>query len=128
MIQDDLRGVTADDLVGFFDGWPSPPSAEAHLRLLEGSDFVVIARDGERVVGFATAISDGVLSAYIPLLEVRPSHRGQGIGTQLIERLLARLSDLYMIDIVCDDDLVSFYERLGFVKGVSMMRRNYANL
>ena len=126
--QDDLDGVTETMLDGFFEGWPSPLSAAAHLRLLAGSDFVALARDEDRVVGFVTAITDGVLSAYIPLLEVLLSHRGQGIGSTLIERLLVRLSDLYMVDVVCDDDVVPFYERLGFVKGVSMMRRNYANL
>jgi GNAT superfamily N-acetyltransferase len=125
---DDLAGVNEAMLDGFFEGWPSPPSPATHLRLLQGSDLVVLARDGERVVGFATAITDGVLSAYIPLLEVRSDYRGQGVATALIERLLARLDDLYMVDVVCDDDVVPFYERLGFVKGVSMMRRDYANL
>lgn len=126
--QDDLEGVTEAMVDGFFEGWPSPPSAAAHLRLLQSSGLVAIARDEGRVVGFATAITDGVLSAYIPLLEVLPTYRRQGVGRSLIERLLARLSDIYMIDVVCDDDVVAFYERLGFVRGVSMMRRNYANL
>jgi ribosomal protein S18 acetylase RimI-like enzyme len=126
--QDDLAGVTEADLGGFFEGWPSPPSVATHLRLLRSSSHVAIARDDDRVVGFATAISDGVLSAYIPLLEVLPSHRRQGVGCALVERLLARLTDIYMVDVVCDDGVVAFYERLGFVRGVSMMRRNYASL
>jgi GNAT superfamily N-acetyltransferase len=126
--QDDLDGVTEEFLVGFFEGWPSSPSPATHLRLLQGSDVVAIARDEDRVVGFATAITDGVLSAYIPLLEVLPEFRGQGVATALVERLLARLDDLYMVDVVCDDDVVPFYERLGFVRGVSMVRRNYASL
>ena len=122
---DDVAGVTEPMLVGFFEGLPSPPSPARHLELLASSDLVAIARDGASVVGFATAITDGVLSAYIPLLEVRPDYRGQGVGTALIERLLVRLDHLYMVDVACDDDVVPFYERLGFVRGVSMMRRNY---
>jgi len=122
---DDLVGVTEAMLDGFFDGWPSPPSPADHLRMLQGSDLVALAFDGDRVVGFATAITDGVISAYIPLLEVLPQHRDQGIATTLVERLLARLNGLYMVDVVCDDDVVPFYERFGFVRGVSMMRRNY---
>jgi ribosomal protein S18 acetylase RimI-like enzyme len=126
--QDDLTGVTEAMLEGFFEGWPSPPTPATHLRLLRGSGMVAIARDGDRVVGFVTAITDGVLSAYIPLLEVLPEYRHRGVGCALVERLVARLSHLYMIDLMCDGGVVPFYERLGFVPGVAMMRRNYANL
>ena len=80
-----------------------------------------------RVVGFANAISDGVLTAYIPLLEVLPDWQGRGIGRRLIERLSEQLDDLYMIDIVCDESLASFYEPLGFRTLTGMARRNYAN-
>jgi ribosomal protein S18 acetylase RimI-like enzyme len=106
-------GVAARHLEGFFVGWPQPPSPERHLALLHGSDHVVLARDPERVVGFVTAISDGVLSAYVPLLEVLPTHQGRGIGSELMRRLLARLENLYMVDLSCDADLEPFYRRLG---------------
>lgn len=109
----DLVGVEPEQLEGFFVDWPKPPSAERHLEILRGSSHVVLAKDGARVVGFVTAISDGVLSAYIPLLEVLPDYQGRGIGTELVRLLLARLGDLYMIDLSCDEDVVPFYERLG---------------
>jgi hypothetical protein len=32
--------------------------------------------DNGRVIGFITAVTDKVLSAYIPLLEVLPAYRG----------------------------------------------------
>lgn len=111
--RDTADGLTADALSGFFVGWPEPPSPERHLELLRASTHVVVALEGERVVGFATAVSDGVLSAYVPLLEVLPGHQARGIGTELIRRLLARLEGLYMVDLACDEDLVAFYERLG---------------
>jgi ribosomal protein S18 acetylase RimI-like enzyme len=108
-----VDGVEARDLEGFFAGWPQPPTPERRLELLRGSDHVVLAREGERVVGFVTAISDGVLSAYVPLLEVLPDRQGRGIGSELMRRLLARLEDLYMVDLCCDADLEPFYRRLG---------------
>lgn len=70
------------------------------------------------------AISDGVLSAYIPLLEVLPDYRGRGIGTRIVTMMLDSL-DLYMVDLVCDDDLVPFYERLGLHRSSAMIRRRY---
>jgi ribosomal protein S18 acetylase RimI-like enzyme len=108
-----LEGIAPQDLEGFFVGWPRRPSPEQHLALLHGSSHVVLARDGQRVVGFASAISDGVLSAYVPLLEVLPEHKGRGVGTELMRRLLDDLGDLYMVDVSCDESLVPFYERLG---------------
>jgi ribosomal protein S18 acetylase RimI-like enzyme len=110
---DSLNGVGPENLAGFFVGWPELPSAERHLELLRSSDHVVLAREGEQVVGFVTAISDGVLSAYVPLLEVLPAHQGRGIGSELMRRLLARLESLYMVDLCCDSDLEPFYSRLG---------------
>ncbi len=43
--RDATNGITANQLQGFFVGWPRPPSAEAHLRMLQGSDVVVLALD-----------------------------------------------------------------------------------
>lgn len=108
------EGVTPEQLAGFFVGWPSPPSPEQHLAILRGSDHVVLAWDGDRVVGFVTAITDGAISAYVPLLEVLPDHQGRGIGTELMRRVLAHLDGLYMVDLCCDADLEPYYARLGF--------------
>jgi ribosomal protein S18 acetylase RimI-like enzyme len=109
----DVAGVTAAGLEGFFADWPVSPTPERHLEVLRGSDFVVFARDGDggRVVGFVTAISDGVLSALIPLLEVLPEYRGRGIGSELVRRMLVRLESFAMVDLVCDPELVPFYRR-----------------
>ena len=119
--------LTAQQLSGFFVGWPNPPTPETHLQLLERSDEVVIAQDDTtgQVVGFITAITDGVLSAYIPLLEVLPAYQGQGIGSELVRRMLAKLADLYMVDLLCDPNMQPFYEHLGMRPTAGMVRRNY---
>lgn len=124
---DSVEGIRCEQLRGFFHGWPNPPSVETHMRLLRQSAHVVLAVDPEadRVVGFITAISDGVLSAYIPLLEVLESHQGKGIGKELVRRMLEKLRGLYMIDLICDPELQSFYEPLGMMPAPAMMRRNY---
>ena len=82
-----------------------------HLRLLHGSDEIELATDEEtgQVVGFATAITDGVLSAYIPLFEVLPAYRGRGVASELVRRLLKKLDHHYMIDLLCDADLQPFF-------------------
>lgn len=120
--------VTPDQLAGFFVGWPHPPTPATHLRLLRNSTHIVLASNDQtgQVVGFITAISDGVLSAYIPLLEVLPAYRRQGIGKELARRMLAKLEGLYMVDLLCDPEVQSFYARLGLRPAGGMSRRDYA--
>ncbi|MEJ2287634.1 MAG: GNAT family N-acetyltransferase [Deinococcales bacterium] len=127
--RDSAEGITPDQLRGFFEGWPYPPTPGTHLRILTGSDAIALAltdTPAPRVVGFATAITDGVLAASIPLLEVLPEYRGRGIGRELVERLLARLDHLYMIDVTCDPDVVPFYTSLGMQASTGASLRDYA--
>jgi hypothetical protein len=118
------EAISADLLDGFFEGWPSPPSPEQHLAVLRGSSDVVLARSGGEIIGFVTAISDGVLAAYIPLLEVRRPWRGKGIDGELMRRMLALLEGFYMVDVVCDPELIPFYERFGMVLLAGLGCRN----
>jgi ribosomal protein S18 acetylase RimI-like enzyme len=122
-----LKGIAAEMLAGFFVGWPKPPSAETHLEILRQSSHIVLAEDDQagRVVGFVTAISDGILSAYIPLIEVLPEYRGRGIGTELVRRMLDGCKDLYMVDTTCDREVQAFYARCGMSPSTGMMIRNY---
>jgi GNAT superfamily N-acetyltransferase len=118
-------GLPASSFAGFFEGWPNAPSPETLLELLSNSYSVVVAVEGDYPIGFANAISDGVLTAFIPLLEVRADYRRQGIGRRLIETLIESLDGIYAVDLSCDEALVPFYERLGFQRGVAMLRRDY---
>lgn len=125
---DNTDSITPEQLKGFFVGWPNPPTPATHLRLLRQSAAVVLAVDDATgvVVGFINAVSDGVLCAYIPLLEVLPAWQGQGIGRLLVARMLARLAPLYAIDLLCDVELQPFYAKLGMRPAIGMMMRNYA--
>ena len=119
--------IAPEALRGFFVGWPNPPSSETHLKVLKSADKIVLAVDGEnkKVVGFVTAITDGVISAYIPLLEVLPSYQHRGIGRELMRRMLDKFKHLYMIDLTCDLDRQDFYRQLGLRESTGMMIRNF---
>lgn len=124
---DSLADVNVEHLQGgFFAGWPNPPSPSTHYRILANSAAIMLARiaDGT-VVGFITAVSDQVSCAYIPHLEVLPAYQGQGIGSELVRRMMEKLRHLYMIDLVCDPPLQPFYERFGMRPAVGMLMRNY---
>ena len=120
-----VDGIRPDQLEGFFEAWPSPPTPETHIAIMSGSYRVVLALDEDSVVGFITAVSDGVLAAYIPLLEILRPYRRRGIGRELVTRMQQELGELYMVDLVCDEAMESFYASLGMKPAHAMTVRRY---
>jgi ribosomal protein S18 acetylase RimI-like enzyme len=122
-----LDNVNEEQLEGFFVDWPNPPSKSKHLELLRNSSYIWLALDNknEKVIGFINAITDQVLSAYIPLLEVLPEHQGKGIGKKLAELMIETLKTYYMVDIICDPNMQPFYEQFGMHKASGVSIRNH---
>ena len=126
----DLTGLEEHHLQGFFVGWPTPPSAKAHLQQLNNSTIAILAREQgtENVVGFITVLTDGTLFAYISALEVLPNYQGAGIGKALVEAALYLVSNIYAIDLVCDPDVQPFYKKFGLTPYHSMVARRRENI
>lgn len=124
---DSKAGVTPDMLQGFFQGWKSPRTPEEHLEMLKNSTHVMLAIDTEtdRVVGLVTALTDHVQAAFIPLLEVLPEYQHQGIGTELVSRMLQKLKGIPCIDLTCDPAMQKFYARFGMAPSAGMVIRDY---
>lgn len=122
--QETTGGIGPHDLQGFFVGWPDRPSPEDHLEILEGSDLLVLAVSKNRgVVGFIAAITDGVSTAHVTHLEVLPQWQRNGIGTELMRRMMLMLKTIRAVDLICDDDVQEFYERHGFKAARGMIKR-----
>lgn len=81
-----LDNITEDSLNGFFDGWAHPQTPETLYKILNNSEYKILAMEDNVVVGFINAVTDKVLSAYIPLLEVLPAYKNKGIGSELIKK------------------------------------------
>lgn len=113
----------------FYADWKQKPNKETFLQSIEKADYAVLAIDEEKnkIIGYITAITDHVLSAYIPFLEVDKSYQKQGIGTLLLQKILEQIGDLYMIDLIADKDKASFYEKAGLKSWNAMIKRNYGN-
>ena len=124
---DSVEEITTKMLIRFFEGWKKPHTPEEHLKILHNSDHIVLAIDREknRVVGFITALTDDIQSAFIPLLEVLPDYRRQGIGSELVSRMLRKLEGIAAIDLTCDPDVQKFYSKFGMLPSVGMSIRHY---
>jgi ribosomal protein S18 acetylase RimI-like enzyme len=73
---------------------------------------VAIAWDGDRVVGMARLLSDGVCNAYLLDVWTASGHRRRGIGRALLERLYDAVPGQHIG--LQTDDAQAFYEALGF--------------
>ncbi|HRF59141.1 MAG TPA: GNAT family N-acetyltransferase [Fimbriimonadaceae bacterium] len=125
-----IEGLDVSAFHGFGVGWRVPLAPNTLKRVLEGSSHVVVAIDATtgNVVGFINAISDGVLCAFIPLLEVHPSFQHEGIGSELVRRMLEELNELYAVDLVCDAAMEGFYSRFGLQSVSAMVLRRFDRL
>ncbi len=124
---DTVDKITPDSLYGFFRGWKRHHSPEEHLEILKSSAHIILAvdTDKDRVVGFITALTDGIQSAFIPLLEVLPAYQKQGIGGALVSRMLEKLKGIPAIDLMCDPELQKFYTKFGMTPSTGMVIRDY---
>jgi N-acetylglutamate synthase-like GNAT family acetyltransferase len=79
--------------------------------------YAVCARRGGSVVGTGLVLSDGALHALIVNVIVLPELRGNGIGTEIVKRLVARCREagVLQVQLFSARGKRGFYERLGFV-------------
>ena len=83
--------------------------------MLWGSEAIVSAWQGERLVGFGRATGDGQFRAVLWDVVVARDVQGQGLGRRLVEALIA-------MPVVTKAELIylmttnseGFYQRLGF--------------
>jgi predicted N-acetyltransferase YhbS len=80
------------------------------------SYFHISVYDGECLIGYIDSVSNGVTDAYIQDLMVHPNYQGKGIETELMNRMISKLKErhIYMISVVFEEKLKSFYSRFGF--------------
>ena len=110
------------DYLGLFEatGWNNvyEATAEDLRNALDHSWCTVAAYDAGQLVGFGRVVSDGVLYGVIYDMIVRPSHQGQGIGTEILNRLIAKCqaAGLRDIQLFSAKGNVAFYGNRGFVK------------
>jgi ribosomal protein S18 acetylase RimI-like enzyme len=94
------------------DQWDNGRTAAALRRSFEQSRYVAFARDGDRVVGMARLLSDGVCNAFLVDVWTMSSYRRQGIASRMIRLLLDEVPGQHVG--LQTDDGQAFYRTLGF--------------
>ena len=109
-----LAGVSGAMLKQFYakSDFDNGRTAQQHEMAFRNS-VVRLAFDGERLVGAARAITDGVRCAAVFDVCVLPSHRGRGIARRLMRSLVDELKGQFVL-LACDAPLRKLYGEFGF--------------
>jgi GNAT superfamily N-acetyltransferase len=115
----DTRDFGADELADLFLSveWSSGKFPEKLRAAMRNSDTVISAWDGGRLIGLMSAVSDGVMHVYFHYLLVRPEYQGQGVGKEIVRRMLERYEHVVTKVLIAYNTQVGFYERCGFKPG-----------
>jgi len=95
--------------------WAQRRSRPQLRRMLAGSQAVVSAWRGGRLVGFGRASSDGAFRAVLWDVVVATDHQRQGLGQRLVRRLIGApaLRGVERIYLMTTNGY-GFYQQLGF--------------
>lgn len=95
------------------EGWPSLPADRARAQgvLSAPNAVTLVAVEDGAVIGFAAAISDGAIEAYLSTLVVAASHRRRGVGTALITAAF-RVIGVERLNLLAEPGVEPFYESM----------------
>jgi predicted N-acetyltransferase YhbS len=82
----------------------------------------VVACEGTRVVGFARALCDEVSNGYISMVAVAADKRGQGLGRELVRRLMGDDEGITWV-LRAGRGSSGFWEKIEFERSGTAMER-----
>jgi GNAT superfamily N-acetyltransferase len=109
--------------------WSQNRTRQDVAKMLAASDIVIgLIDERDRLIGFTRVLTDFVYRAVIFDVIVKPTHRSQGLGKQLLDIVIhhPQLQSVEYLGLFCLPDMVPFYERWGFTTehgGLQVMLR-----
>ncbi len=116
-LDDDPARIDVDAVHAFISResyWGRGRSRELTERAIRGSSRVVGLYSGGRQVGFARAISDGAIVAYLADVYVLAECRGRGLGLELVRETVDGCEGRSVRWLLHTADAQGLYARLGF--------------
>ncbi len=103
-------------------GWKGFPKEQAEIGL-KNTAYLVACKDTEdhgNIIGMARLLWDGGYSAYIADVIVSPQYQKQGIGKEMMNRIMMHLKEQMqpgwriMLTLMSAKGKEAFYEKFGF--------------
>lgn len=125
----EFRAAVSEDHNGIREllaenGWEKRVAdADRFRSMIENASRTVVAVDGERIVGFARALCDGVSNGYIGTVAVAEDKRRSGIGRDMVRRLMGDDPNITWV-LRAGRGSEAFWKRMGFAPSQIAMERN----
>jgi GNAT superfamily N-acetyltransferase len=117
-LDDEPARIDVDAVHAYISGesyWGRDRTRERIERAIAGSRRVLgLYRDNE-LVGFARAVSDGAIMAYLADVYVLSAHRGRGLGLALVSEMISGCEEWDVRWMLHTADAQGLYAKLGFV-------------
>ena len=107
----------ADEVAEVFrrSGIRRPVDDLARIALMiEHANLIVTARDGERLVGIARALTDFSFCCYLSDLAVDRAYQRSGIGAGLVRMVEEVIGEQAMLLLLAAPEAMEYYPRIGF--------------
>ena len=144
MLKIKIRDIVESDIdIGFLESLDNLKNAsnldkdnakDILKKIIENPDHIIhVAEIDGKIVGSTTLlieqkfIHEGGKVGHIEDVVVSKEFEGRGIGIKLVTSLLevAKTENCYKTILDCKDELIPFYERIGFKQESNQMRYNH---
>ncbi len=114
--------VDWDELSALYRVAPLGEKAPDDLRTaFANSRFACFVYDGERLIGAGRALADGVDCSYLCDIAVHPDYQGHGLGTALVNELVALSAGHRKIILYTSPGKEPLYRKAGFRRMTTAM-------
>jgi len=105
------------------NGWEKRVADLARFRrMIENASLTVVAVEGGQIVGFARAWCDDASNGYIGTVAVAERKRGQGIGREMVRRLMGDDPNITWV-LRAGRGSEAFWKKMGFETSSMAMER-----
>ena len=98
----------------FSVGWRAGDKHDKIVEALKNSETLITAWDESRLVGLVNAFSDASMVVYVHYVLTHHDYQKQGIGKQMINRVLKNYPEYKHIVLISNNNKIGFFQQCGF--------------
>ncbi|NGQ96680.1 GNAT family N-acetyltransferase [Brevibacillus sp. SYP-B805] len=95
-------------------GLRRPKDPDRLANMIAHANVLITAWAGDELVGLLRAMTDYSFDCYLNDLAVDKAYQHQGIGRELVNRLIGLLDERVLVFLIANPEAAPFYAKLGF--------------